>query len=89
MTDYDDVEMLKSFITELNASEKELLLQKLKSENVYANASQREAKQSFFRQKSIISNAEPGELRDVEDEIYDFLDNFTTFQSNYKELSPQ
>ena len=89
MTDYDDVEMLKSFITELNASEKELLLQKLKSENVYANASQREAKQSFFRQKSIISNAEPGELRDVEDEIYDFLDNFTTFQSNYKELTPQ
>ena len=89
MTDYDDVEMLKSFITELNASEKELLLQKLKSENVYVNASQREAKQSFFRQKSIISNAEPGELRDVEDEIYDFLDNFTTFQSNYKELDPQ
>ena len=36
----------------------------------------------------IISNAEPGELRDVEDEIYDFLDNFTTFQSNYKELTP-
>ena len=89
MADYDDVEMLKSFIAELNASEKELLLQKLKSENVYVNASQREAKQSFFRQKSIISNAEPGELRDVEDEIYDFLDNFTTFQSNYKELTPQ
>ena len=36
MTDYDDVNMLKLFLAELNSTDRQLLLQKLKHENVYS-----------------------------------------------------
>ena len=76
------------FITGLKEKDQELLIQKLKDENIYGNLSQREANVPLFTKPvNTVTNVEA--IQSAEDEINDFLNNFANFESLFKELKPE